>query len=98
MAYNPPAASLNRLGAIVQKIAQATPIQKQFVKPPKILAKLAGGEIYFDSALELDTDGWLDGKGKGDSSWQSQTSLRYTNNVSINANAVPYFLLPLPNS
>jgi hypothetical protein len=98
MAYNPPSASLKRLGTIVQKIKEASPIKKQFVKPPKILAKLPGGEIYFDSALELDTDGWPDGKGKGDTSWQPQTSLRYANTDSINANAVPYFVLPLPSS
>jgi Fungal chitosanase of glycosyl hydrolase group 75 len=98
MTYNPPSASSKRLGTIVQKITPASPIKKQFVKPPKILAKLPGGEIYFDSALELDTDGWPDGKGKGDSSWQPQTSLRYANKDSLNANAVPYFVLPLPGS
>ena len=64
MPYNPPAASLNRLATIVQKIAQAKPISKDFTKPPKILAKLPGGEIYFDSALELDTDGWPTARGK----------------------------------
>src|SRR5262245_51326171 len=98
MDYTPPPASLNRLGTSVQKIGQASPIKKQFVKPPKILATLPGGEIYFDSALELDSDGWPDGRGKGDSSWQPQTSLRYASNVSINANAVPYFVLPQPSS
>jgi Fungal chitosanase of glycosyl hydrolase group 75 len=98
MVYNPPSASLNRLGTIVQKIPQASPIKKQWVKPPRILAKLPGGEIYFDSALELDTDGWPEGKGKGDPSWQPRTSLRYASKGSINANTVPYFVLPQPSS
>jgi hypothetical protein len=98
MAYSPPSASLSRLGTIVQKLPQAVPIKKQFVKPPRILAKLPGGEIYFDSALELDTDGWPNGKGKGDPSWQPQTSLQYAKKGSINANAVPYVVLPQPSS
>jgi hypothetical protein len=96
MPYNPPASSLNRLGSIVQKVAHARPIEKKFVKAPKILAQLPGGEIYFDSALELDTDGWPDGQGKGDTSWQPRTSLRYANGTSINANALPSFVLPQP--
>jgi hypothetical protein len=97
MPYDPPAASLGRLGTITQKVAQSTPITKDFVKPPKILAQLPGGEIYFDSALELDTDGWPDGPG-GDPSWQPDTSLRYQNNGSLNSNAVPYFVLPGPKT
>lgn len=94
MTYTPPAASLNRLGSIVHKVARAAPIKKKFVKAPKILAKLSSGEIFFDSALELDTDGWPDGKVKGDKYWQPDTSLRYANKTSVNANAVPYFVLP----
>jgi hypothetical protein len=54
MTYTPSAASLKHLYGIVQKVAEATPITKKFVKPPKILAKLWSGKIFFDSALELD--------------------------------------------
>ena len=64
MAYNPPPASLNRLGAIVQKIAQATPIQKQFVKPPKILAKLAGGKFISIRRWSLTPMDGSTGRGK----------------------------------
>jgi hypothetical protein len=95
MPYVPPPASLNRLGSIVQKIAQATAINKEITKPPKIFTTLPDGQIFFDTDLELDTDGWPDGPG-GDSSWQPQTSLRYEDNGSINSNKVPYFVLPQP--
>src|SRR2546427_5449284 len=95
MAYKPPAASLNRLGTIVDKIALADPINKSITKPPKIFATLPDGQIFFDTDLELDTDGWPDGP-DGDPSWQRNTSLRYTNNSSINSNAVPYYVLPGP--
>jgi glycosyl hydrolase group 75 (putative chitosanase) len=97
MAYVPPPASLNRLGSIVQKIAQATPIDKEITKTPKIFAARPGGQIFFDTDLELDTDGWPDGPG-GDPSWQPDTSLRYQNNSSINSNAVPYMVLPGPKT
>jgi len=50
----------------------------------------------FDSGLELDTDGF-----PGDShnsNWQKDTSLRYADQTSLDANRVPYFVLPLPPS
>lgn len=95
MPYQPPTTSLNRLGTIVDKIALATPIGKDITKPPKIFAALPGGQIFFDTDLELDTDGWPDGP-DGDPSWQRNTSLRYADNSSINSNEVPYFVLPGP--
>jgi len=95
MPYQPPTASLNRLGTIVDKIALAEPIGKDITKPPKIFATLPGGQIFFDTDLELDTDGWPDGP-DGDPSWQRNTSLRYADSSSINSNEVPYFVLPGP--
>jgi Fungal chitosanase of glycosyl hydrolase group 75 len=95
MPYKPPTASLNRLGTIVDKIAVAKPIGKDITKQPKIFATLPGGQIFFDTDLELDTDGWPDGP-DGDPSWQRNTSLRYANSSSINSNEVPYFVLPGP--
>jgi hypothetical protein len=101
VAYQPDAASLARLGAIVHQLANAQPIAKTFSMPPRILCKLPGGQVYFDSKLELDTDGWPDGKKpdgtfNGDPSWQPDTSLNYPNAKSINANRVSYFVLPKP--
>jgi hypothetical protein len=40
MPYQPPTASLNRLGTIVDKIALAKPIGKDITKRPKIFATL----------------------------------------------------------
>jgi hypothetical protein len=97
MTYVPPPASLNRLGTIVQEISQSTPINKNITKPPAIFATLPGGQIIFDTDLELDTDGWPDGP-DGDPSWQPETSLRYSDNSSLNANKVPYFVLPGPGT
>ena len=87
MPYQPPTASLNRLG-LVDKIAVAKPIGKDITKRPKIFATLPGGQIFFDTDLELDTDGWPDGP-DGDPSWQRNTSLRYADSSSINSNEVP---------
>jgi len=95
MPYTPPAASLDHLGTITNLIAHATPIAKEITKKPALFAKLPGGQIYFDTDLELDTDGWPGGPG-GDSSWQAHTSLRYNDDSSLNANTVPYFVLPGP--
>jgi hypothetical protein len=99
--YQPDPVSLPRLGTIPALIEAAQPVAKPFSTPPRILCKLPGGELYFDSKLELDTDGWPDGKKpdgsfNGDPSWQPDTSLNYANGKSINANAVPYFVLPKP--
>jgi hypothetical protein len=97
MAYTPPTASLGRLGTIVNQFASATPIGKTITRPPKIFVTLPGGQIFFDTDLELDTDGWPDGP-DGDPSWQRNTSLRYADNGPINSNAVPYFVLPQPRA
>ena len=95
MAYVPPAASLSTLGGIAALLARATPIDKDITKTPKIFATLPGGQIFFDTDLELDTDGWPDGFGSGDTSHQADTNLHCGGNP-INANEVPYYVLPLP--
>jgi hypothetical protein len=84
MAYTPPPASLGRLGAITALLAQTTPIDKDISKTPKIFATLPGGQIFFDTDLELDTDGWPDGFGSGDTSHQADTNLHCGGNP-INA-------------
>src|ERR1700681_4585590 len=48
----------------------------------------------FDSELQLDTDGWPGAA--GDRTHQNQTSYRYADRGSSNANEVPFFVLPLP--
>ena len=98
MAYQPDPLAAGRLGAIAQKLADATPIPNNFHPAPRFLGQLASGEVFFDSALELDTDGWPDGDGAGDDDWQPDTSLRFADHGSLDANRVAYFVLPLPPS
>jgi hypothetical protein len=94
--YKPDPNAAGVLGGIVDLLQSAKEVPHNFQSPVRFLATLPGGELYFDSELQLDTDGWPDGKGKGDSSWQPETSLSYADGSSINANNVPYFVLPLP--
>lgn len=92
--YSPGSKNKAVLGSVSEKLKSATVIDREFVLQPKHLAKLPDGQLYFDSELQLDTDGWPDGKGKGDKYWQAETSLRYSNGRSIDANRVPYMVLP----
>jgi hypothetical protein len=96
--YSPDPASLPILGGITQKLPAGEPIKQTFVKRPALLTQLGSGQLCFDSGLELDTDGWPDGKGAGDPSWQPTTNLTYKSGVAINADTVPYFVLPLPKA
>jgi glycosyl hydrolase group 75 (putative chitosanase) len=96
--YRPDPQCADTMGKIAGDLASAQEIENGFLGPPRFVAKLASGELYFDTALELDTDGWPQGHGKGDPSWQPQTSLCYGNGSSLDANKVPYFVLPLPKS
>jgi hypothetical protein len=96
LAYVPPTPTIARLGAIAGQIAAATPIDQDFELMPAFLARLPGGQLYLDSELQLDTDGWPGPPGGTDADHQDDTSLRYRDGISVNANAVPYFVLPLP--
>jgi hypothetical protein len=96
--YEPDAAAVPTLGSVVQKLAAAVAIPNNFHPAPAFIGKLESGEIFFDSSLELDTDGWPDGEHAGDPDWQPDTSLRLSDHSSLDANAIPYFVLPLPPS
>jgi Fungal chitosanase of glycosyl hydrolase group 75 len=94
--YRPGPSSLPVLGTITSLIPSATVIEQSFQRQPKILALLPGGQLFFDSELQLDTDGAPELT--GDPTQQSDTSLHYRDGKPINANRVPYFVLPLPTS
>ena len=97
--YSPSPANKEVLGRIVDMLADADPVNQSFALEPAFLGTLPNKCLYLDSELQLDTDGWPDGKGKGDKSWQPTTSLRYSDNGgSLDANRIPYFVLPLPKS
>ena len=93
--YRPVADAQRFLDGILNLLKDARPISHRFVSPIRYLARLPGGQLYFDSELQLDTDGWPDGGGRGDSSWQAHTNMSYGDGGSINANTVPYYVLPL---
>jgi hypothetical protein len=73
------------------KSGQTKPISHHFAGA-QFLCKLPGGQIYFDSKLDLDSDG--SPFAKQDRTGQAETSLRYPGGRSVDANAVPYFVLP----
>jgi peptidoglycan hydrolase-like protein with peptidoglycan-binding domain len=95
-AYRPDRRCLPLLGDVPTLIPQGRPVEQEFVRQPKILAVLPGGQLYFDSELQLDTDGAPELS--GDATQESGTSLRYRDRQPINANRVPYFVLPQPTS
>jgi hypothetical protein len=80
------------LAGIVGLIEQGSVIQSPFQSRVDFLATLPGGELIFDSELQLDTDG--SDVSVGDQFHQDQTSYRYADGSSINANKVPFFVLP----
>jgi hypothetical protein len=90
--YQPPSASLGRLGSIVQALDSATKIDHPFKKGGKAIFKLTGGEIYYDSLLDLDTDGSR--FATQDQTGQSDTTLHQPDGKPVDSDAVPYFVLP----
>ena len=98
--YVPSAANRPLLGSLLDDFANATLISQSFVHQPRFLGTLPRTQgaalLAFDSALELDTDGFSGSE--GDPTHQSQTSLRYADHHSLDANRVPFLVLPLPAS
>jgi hypothetical protein len=90
--YHPPAASLAKLGNIVGLLANATKIQHAFQKGGKAIFQLESGELYYDSLLDLDSDGSR--FATVDATGQSDTSLHQPDGQPVDADAVPFFVLP----
>ena len=90
--YHPPEASLARLGSIVDGLSGATRIEHTFKKGGKAIFKLANGELYYDSLLDLDSDG--SSFATQDATGQSDTSLHQPDGRPVDADAVPFFVLP----
>jgi hypothetical protein len=95
MSYQPDPDALPLLGQVTAKLATATLLPtQQFQLKPKFLARLQTGQIYMDSELQLDTDGWAGGA-NGDGTHRDDTSWNYADgNTPINANEVSYYVLP----
>src|SRR5436190_17461197 len=91
--YQPPVASQPLLGNVVSLLnSSRTHGIRPLLHGARHMAKLPGGEVYYDSALELDTDGSV--YAAQDGTGQSRTSLRYADGSSVDADDIPYFVLP----
>jgi hypothetical protein len=100
-AYQPPAASAVCLGQIADKLQHATPVQIHFDKGGGAIFILPGLQLYYDSVLDLDSDGSRfaredAGGRRQDPTGDPNTSLRYPNPKydSVDADAIAYFVLP----
>jgi len=90
--YHPPSAALARPGGIVEALKEATKIEHSFRKGGKAIFKLAGGELYYDSLLDLDSDGSR--FASQDATGQSDTSLHQPDGKPVDSDAIPFFVLP----
>jgi hypothetical protein len=91
--YLPPIASSVTLGGIVNLLRDsATPLTAHNLIGARYVCKFPGKELYFDSKLDLDSDG--SAYAAQDRTGQAQTSLRYANGTSVDADRVPFFVLP----
>jgi hypothetical protein len=95
--YQPSPEAREILADIMKLVERSKPVTSSF-RGVRFLATLPDGQLFFDSELQLDTDGWPGGLAAGDRFHQEQTSYRYASNKSINANEVPFFVLPLPRT
>lgn len=80
-------------GKIPALVNNAQPIKQRFAGVT-FAGKLSTGQLVYQSELQLDTDGWPDGGSRGDLTWQPDTALEYAGGGYVNANTVPYFVLP----
>ena len=87
-AYAPPAGSRGILAPITHLIRNAGTVALFPFYDAKIVCKLPGGQIYYESQLAVDTDGSRfasqDGTGQAKTAWTP-------GGRSIDADAIPYF-------
>lgn len=92
MSYQPPPASVGRLGGIVELLSRSTKVEHHFNKGGKAIFKLPDGQLYYDSLLDLDSDGSR--FATQDATGQSDTTLHQPDGKPVDADAVPFFVLP----
>jgi hypothetical protein len=92
MTYKPPAASLSRLGSITTILAQSTKVDAQFTKGGKAIFLLPGKQLYYESLLDLDSDG--SSFATQDKTGDAETSLHQPDGKPVDSDAVPYFVMP----
>jgi len=92
MDYIPPRASLSRLGTIAKILAQSTEVEAQFSKGGKAIFRLPAGQLYYESLLDLDSDG--SHFAAKDKTGNAETSLHQPDGTPVDSEVVPYFVLP----
>ena len=90
--YQPPLAVLPHLDKIAHLLEVADRVSNGFIDS-KAVFRLPGGQLVIDSNLDLDSDG--SSFSAQDATGQSGTSLRMPGGKPVDANAVPFFVLPL---
>ena len=91
--YTPPSGTGLHLGAIAFELEIAQKVSPSLAGLEAMFV-LPDGQLYFESDLDLDTDGEKDPGIVYESTHQDQTTLRLANGHSLNANNVPFFVLP----
>lgn len=93
--YTPPTGTGAHLGAIAFELEIAERVSPNLAGLEAMFV-LPDGQFYFESDLDLDTDGEPDPGIIYDADHQDETSLRFPDGRSLNANKVPFFVLPGP--
>jgi hypothetical protein len=91
--YAPPAGTATHLGDIAFQLEIAERKFPDLVGLEAMFA-LPDGALYFESDLDLDTDGEEDPNITYEPTHQNETTLRKAGGKSLNANVVPFFVLP----
>lgn len=92
LGYNPPSPMRAHLGGILNLIEQGSHLTPDLAGL-EFMCKLPGGQLFFQSDLDLDTDGKKDPGIIYESTHQSQTSIDQSGTI-VSSNSTPYFVLP----
>ena len=90
--YQPPAESVSRLGSIADHLRTATKLERPVARGGERVFVLPGGQIFYEAALALDTDGSR--YYKQDPTGQKITSITNPDDSPVDADTVPYFVMP----
>jgi hypothetical protein len=89
--YEPPGWCRPLLGSVLTSLKSEHTVILPYLTGARHICKLPGGQIYYESGLELDSDGSI--YARQDKTGQGGTSLR-AHGHPVDANSIPYFVLP----
>ncbi len=90
--YEPPASCKRLLGAVASLLKNDKTVILRYLTGARHICILPGGELYFESKLDLDSDGSV--YAAQDKTGQTATSLRYADTKSVDADRIQFFVLP----